>query len=75
MQNNEFAKKLYKPIIREFEKWKVHPSFTDNIWGPDLADMPLLRDSFLLCAIDIYGKYAWVIPLKNKKSITIGNDF
>ena len=80
MQNNEFAKKLYKPIIREFEKWKVHPSFTDNIWGPDLADIPLLskfkkRDSFLLCAIDIYGKYAWVIPLKNKKSITIDNDF
>ena len=63
MQNNELAKKSQKPIIREFEKRKVHPSFTDNIWGPDLADMPLLskfkkRVSFLLCAIDIYGKYA-----------------
>ena len=26
---------------------------------------------FLLCVIDIYSKYAWVIPLKDKKGITI----
>ena len=25
----------------------------------------------LLCAIDIYGKYAWAIPLKDKKGTTI----
>ena len=30
---------------------------------------------FLLCAIDIYGKYAWIIPLKDKKGITITNSF
>ena len=30
---------------------------------------------FLLCVIDIYSKYAWVIPLKNKKSVTIVNAF
>ena len=26
---------------------------------------------FLLCIIDIYSKYAWVVPLKDKKVITI----
>ena len=26
---------------------------------------------FLLCVIDIYSKYVWVIPLKDKKDITI----
>ena len=26
---------------------------------------------FLLCRIDIFSKYAWVIPLKDKKGITI----
>ena len=31
--------------------------------------------SFLLFAIDIYSKYAWVIPLIDKKDITITNDF
>ena len=31
---------------------------------------------FLLCAIDIFSKYAWVIiPLKDKKGITVTNDF
>ena len=30
---------------------------------------------FLLCVIDIFNKYAWVIPLKDKKGITIVNVF
>ena len=30
---------------------------------------------FLLCVIDIYSKYAWVIPLKDKKGVTITNAF
>ena len=30
---------------------------------------------FLLCVIDIYSKYAWIVPLKDKKGITITNTF
>ena len=30
---------------------------------------------FLLCAIDIYSKYAWVVPLKDKKGVSIVNAF
>ena len=30
---------------------------------------------FLLCASDIFSKNAWVIPLKDKKGITITNAF
>ena len=33
------------------------------------------RIRFLLCVIDIYSKYAWVTPLKDKKGITIANAF
>ena len=33
------------------------------------------RIRFLLCVIDIYSKYAWVVPLKDKKVITIVNAF
>ena len=33
------------------------------------------RLQFLLCVIDIYIKYAWVVPLKDKKGITITNAF
>ena len=30
---------------------------------------------FLLCVINIYSKYAWVVPLKDKKGISIVNAF
>ena len=33
------------------------------------------RIKYLLCAIDIFSKYTWVVPLKNKKVITIANAF
>ena len=41
----------------------------DNIWDADLIDMQLIGKfyeefRFLLCVIDIYSEYAWVIPLE-----------
>ena len=58
----------------------MYSSFKDNIWGVDLADMQLLskfnkRFRFLLCVIDIFSKCAWVIPLKDKKGISIVHAF
>ena len=48
--------------------------------GADLADMQLISKfnkgcRLLLCVIDIYSKYAWIIPLKHKKGNTITDDF
>ena len=56
-QNKQLAKELHKPIIRKFEKRKVHAAFKDNIWGADLLDMQLLSKynkgiRFLLRGID-----------------------
>ena len=63
-----------------FKKKKVYSSFKDNFWGTDLADMQLISQfnkgtRFSLCVIDIFSKYVWVVPLKDKKSITIVNAF
>ena len=30
---------------------------------------------YLLCTIDLFSKYAWLIPLKDKKGISIVNAF
>ena len=73
-QNQQLAEKLHKSIIRKFEKRKVHAAFKDNIWGTTLADMQLLS-KYVLCAIDIFSKYAWVVPLKDKKGISIVKAF
>ena len=31
--------------------------------------------SYLLCAIDLFSKYAWVVPLKDKGGTTVANAF
>ena len=46
-----------------------------NIWGADLADTQLISKfnkgfSFLLCVIDIFSKYAWAVPLKDKNGVS-----
>ena len=78
--NKKFAEELHKPIIRMFNKRQLYSPFIDNIWGTDIADMQLISKfnngfKFLLCVIDIHSKYAWVIPLQDKKVITITDAF
>ena len=78
--NQQLAGELKKPTIRKFEKRKVQSSVKENIWGTDLTDMQSISKynkgfSFLLCVIHIFGKYAWVVLLKNKKGVTITDAF
>ena len=79
-RNHQLANELHKPIIRKFKKRKVYSTFRDNIWGVDLADMQSLSRynkgiRYLLCAIDLISKNAWVIPIKDKKGASIINAF
>ena len=48
--------------------------------GVDLADMQWLSKynkgiKNLLCAIDLFSKYAWVVPIKDKKGVSIVDAF
>ena len=79
-QNQQLAEELHKPIIKKFKKTKVYSAFKDNIWSADLADMQLISklnkgSRFLLCFIDIFSKYAWVVHIKDKKGASIVNTF
>ena len=74
------ADELHKPVIKKISKRKVYSQFKDHIWGVDLADMQSLSKKskgikYLLCAIDLYSKYAFVVPLKDKKGISVTNGF
>ena len=69
--NYQLANELHKPIIKNFLKRTVYSGFKDNIWDVDLADMQSLSKynkgiKYLLCAIDLFSKYAWVITIKDK---------
>ena len=76
--NYQLANELHKPIIRKFQKRKVYSSFRDNIWGVDLADMKSLSKynkeiKHLLRVIDLFSKYVWAVPIKDKKGTSIAN--
>ena len=78
--NYQLASELPKQIIKKVKRGKVYSSFKDNIWGVDLADIQLLskynkRTKYLLCTINLFSKYAWVVPLKDKKGSSIVNAF
>ena len=72
----DLAEELHKPIIRKLKKKTVYSKFKNNIWDADLADMQLTSKfnkgfRFLLCVIDIFSKYARVVPLKVKKVLQL----
>ena len=79
-QNEQLAKGLHKPIIKKFKRRKVYSAFKNYIWTADLADMQLVSKfnkgfRFLLYVINIFSKYAWVGPLKDKKGVSTVNAF
>ena len=58
----------------------MYSSVKGNIWAIDLADTQLISKHnkgirYLLSVIDLFSKYAWVVPLKDKHSATITNAF
>ena len=79
-ENLKLDNEFHKPIIKKFKKRKVYSSYRDNILGVDLAEMRLLSKynkgiKYLLCAIDLFSKYAFVLPLEDKKGVSIVNAF
>ena len=74
------ADELHKPVIKKFNEREVYSQFKDNIWGVDLADTQSLSKKnkgvkYLLCAIDLFSKFAFAVPLKDKKGTSITNAF
>ena len=80
LATHQLVLKLHKTVIRKFNKRTVNSIFKDNIWSVGLPDMQLISKfnkgfRFLLCVINIFSKYAWVVPLKDKKGVSIVNAF
>ena len=56
--NEQIAKELHKPIIRNFKKRTVYSGSRDNVWGVNLADMQLIgkliKDLDFYCVLLIF---------------------
>ena len=74
----QYTKELHKPVKRSFKRMKVITFHINHIWGADLVDMFNKKDGdfrYILTVIDIYSRYAWALPLKDKKGGTIVKAF
>ena len=71
---------LHKPIRRRFRRNRVIVGGIHEQWQMDLADMQSMQKfndgyRYLLVCIDVFSKYAWVVPLKNKKGLSLVDAF
>lgn len=67
---------LHKPIRKRFPRRKTIVAQVDQQWQADLADMQSLmkhnnRNRYLLCVIDVFSRFAWVVPIQNKQGTTM----
>ena len=83
MSNNwsqQLADELHKPITNNFSKRKVISNGIDKIWAADLVEMQKFSKwnkgiKYLLMVIDVFSKYGWIKPLKDKKSESVSKAF
>ena len=77
-----FVDEIYsEPPMRNYPTNKIVYNYIDEIWSIDLADFSDYKTSnnkgfrYIFIIIDNFSKYLWAIPLKNKYSQAITNEF
>ena len=76
--NKILSEELHKPKRKNFPRRKIIVNHIDEIFTADLVYMQKFAKlnegyRYLLTCIDIFSKYGWVIPLKDKKEINFKN--
>ena len=76
--NKTLSEELHKPKRKNFPRRKIIVNHIDEIFAADLVEMQKFAKldkgfRYLLTCIDIFSKYSWVIPLKDKKGINVKN--
>lgn len=67
-------------MIKKFKKRRVYSNGIDDIWSADLVDMSAYSKQnkhykYLLTVIDVFSKFGWIVPIKNKKGETVAEVF
>ena len=76
--NKILSEELHKSKRKNYPRRKIIVNHIDEIFAADLVEMQKFAKlnkgyRYLLTCIDIFSKYSWVIPLKDKKGITLKN--
>ena len=76
--NKSLSEELHKPKRKNYPRRKIIVNHINEIFAADLVEMQKFAKlnkgyRYLLTCIEIFSKYSWVIPLKDKRGITIKN--
>ena len=76
----KLADELHKPIKRNFTRRRVIVNGIDEAWCSDIVEMQKFSRwnagyRYLLMVLDVFSKYGWIVPLKDKKGETVMNAF
>ena len=76
----QLADELHKPVKRNFTRRRIIVNGIDKIWCSDLAEMQQFSKwnkdyRYLLMVSDLFFKYGWIVPLKDKKGGTATEAF
>ena len=71
---------LHKPLKKKFQRSPTIVAGIDHQWQADLSDVSAIASEndghrFLLCVIDVFSKFAWVVPITDKKGDTLVKAF
>ena len=71
-----YAKEIHKTAQKNFKRRSVYAYYINDLWSADLVDVSNISEDndnvkFLLNIIDVYSRYSWSIPLKNKSSKSV----
>ena len=69
--NEQLAEQFHKPVTTKFKRGKVYARLKDNIAEMRSLSSKNRNVKYFLCVVDIFIKYAWVKPLKDKKGKTV----
>ena len=78
--SQQLAEELHKPITRNFRKRRVISYGVDKIWAAVLVEIQKYSKwnkgiKYLLTVIDVFSKYGWIEPLKDKKTESVSLAF
>ena len=78
--SQQLAEELHKPITNNFRKRRVISYGIDKIWAADLVEIQKFSKwnkgvKYLLTVIDVFSKYGWIKPLKDKKTESVSLAF
>ena len=80
MDFSKYSLELHKPAIKTFERRRVISNYANEIWGADIVDFSDYKEfnndyRYILCVIDVFSKFAWCEPLRDKTATTINKAF